>query len=265
MTGYSYLARSFTDPDSSGASIALAAYLQEAGSVLAEWKRASIDAMELQAGDAGLDVGCGTGDEVRLIADRVGATGRAIGVDLSEDLLAIARERTPADVHARFIAADAHALPFADNEFAAARVERTLLHVADPARVVREMARVVRVHGRVLALEPDWDTLVVSSDDVETTRAILDQQRASVPHPRVGRTLARYFVDAGIVPARVDAMAVVIRDAKSARALFLLDRAVERVRTDAARRWLADIDEQAADGAFCAALTGFVVVGTVRR
>ena len=180
MKQHGDLARPFTDPDASGAIASLAAYLQEVGGVLAERKRASIDAMALQRGDAALDVGCGTGDEVRLLAERVGRSGRSVGVDLSEKLLAIARERTPPDVGAEFVAADAHALPFGDGEFAAARVERTLLHVAAPARVVQEVARVVRIGGRVVALEIDWDTLVISSDDAETTREILDAQRAGI-------------------------------------------------------------------------------------
>jgi hypothetical protein len=43
-----------------------------------------------------------------------------------------------------------------------------------------QMARVVRPGGRVVAAEPDWDTLVISSGDQQTTRAILDEHRASV-------------------------------------------------------------------------------------
>jgi SAM-dependent methyltransferase len=265
VTGDIDLARAFADADASGRSQALAAYLDTVGGALAEYKRASIDAMGLRPGDAGLDVGCGTGAEVRLIAERVGASGRAVGVDASADLLMAARERTPAGVAAEFVAADAHALPFADGEFAAARVERTLQHVADPAGVVAEMARVVRPGGRVVAAEPDWDALVVSSDDRQTTRAVLDELVTSSRNPAVGRALAGYFVDAGIAVNTVDAVAVVVRDAAAARALFLLDGAAERVGTDAARRWLHELDEQHARGTFCAALTLFRVVGTQRR
>jgi ubiquinone/menaquinone biosynthesis C-methylase UbiE/GNAT superfamily N-acetyltransferase len=256
------IARAFADADASGSSEALAAYLDTVAGALAEHKRASIDAMGLRPGDAGLDVGCGTGDDVRLIAKRVGASGRAVGVDVSADLLAAARERTPAGVAAEFVAADAHALPFADGEFAAARVERTLQHVADPAGVIAEMARVVRPGGRVVATEPDWGTLVISSGDEQTTRAILDELWASGRNPAVGRAVAGYFADAGIAVNTVDAMAMVIRDATAARAVFLLDGAVERVGTDAARRWLDDLADQSARGAFCAALTMFRIVGT---
>jgi SAM-dependent methyltransferase/GNAT superfamily N-acetyltransferase len=257
------LARAFTDADASGRSEALAAYLDTVGGALAEHKRSSIEAMGLRPGDAGLDVGCGTGDEVRLIAERVGASGRAVGVDVSGDLLAAARERTPAGIAAEFVVADAHALPFADGEFAAARVERTLQHVADPAGAIAQMARVVRPGGRVVAVEPDWDTLVISSADHQTTRAILGELRASGRNPAVGRAVAGYVADAGIAVNTVDAVALVVRDAAAARAFFQLDGAVERVGTDVARRWLDDLGEQSARAAFCAALTLFRVVGTI--
>jgi SAM-dependent methyltransferase len=142
-------------------------------------------------------------------------------------------------------------------------VERTLQHVADPAGVIAEMARVVRPGGRVVAVEPDWDTLVISSADEQTTGAILDELRASGRNPAVGRAVAGHFADAEIAVTTVDAMAAVVRDATAARAVFLLDGAVERVGTDAARRWLDDLGEQSARGAFCAALTVFRVVGTI--
>jgi SAM-dependent methyltransferase len=166
-------------------------------------------------------------------------------------------------VAAEFVVADARALPFADGEFAAARVERTLQHVADPGSVIAEMARVVRAGGRVVAAEPDWDTLVISGGDRQTTRVVLDELRGSTRNPAVGRTVAGHFADAGIAVDAVDAVAPVVRDATAARALFLLDGAAERVGTDVARRWLHDLGEQSARGAFCAAVTVFRIVGTI--
>jgi ubiquinone/menaquinone biosynthesis C-methylase UbiE len=148
----------------------LSSFLDTVSAVMAEQKRETIDAMDVRAGDAGLDVGCGTGDEVRLIAERVGPSGRAVGVDVNEGLLATARERRPGDLEVLFLLADAQALPFADGEFAAARVERALQHMADPSGAIAEMARVVRPGGRVVALEPDWETLVISSRNDRTTR-----------------------------------------------------------------------------------------------
>jgi SAM-dependent methyltransferase len=229
---------------------------------MAEQKRETINAMDLRAGDAGLDVGCGTGDEVRLIAEQVGPSGRAVGVDVNEGLLATARERTPGDPEAVFLLADAQALPFADGEFAAARVERALQHMADPSRAIAEMVRVVRPGGRVVALEPDWETLVISSRDDRTTRAIRDDILGRAVSPTSGRNLGQCFADAGIAVERVMAQALVIRDPATARRLFLLDDAAKRVGTHVAQQWLTALGEATPESGFCAALTQFAVFGT---
>jgi SAM-dependent methyltransferase len=262
MSGRGDIARAFANAGASSSSEALTAYLDAVACVMAEHKRETVEAMGLRPGDAAVDVGCGTGDEVRLIAERVGPSGRAVGVDVNGELLAAARERTPQHLKVAFVAADAHALPFAAGEFAAARVERALQHMVNPGGVVAEMARIVCPGGRVVALEPDWETLVISSGDRHTTRAILDQLRTSSPNPTVGRNLARYFADAGIALETVDAKALVIRDPAAATRLFLLDDAAKRVRTKLAAQWLADLGQQTPQGGFCAALTQFAVVGT---
>jgi hypothetical protein len=54
----------FRDVDSSGDARAFIAYLDEAGKLLAGLKRELIAALDLEAGDAALDVGCGTGDDL---------------------------------------------------------------------------------------------------------------------------------------------------------------------------------------------------------
>jgi ubiquinone/menaquinone biosynthesis C-methylase UbiE len=254
--------RAFAEGHASGGSEVLSTFLDAVSAVMAQQKRETIDAMDLRAGDAGLDVGCGTGDEVRLIAERVGPSGRAVGVDVNEGLLATARERTPGDLEVLFLLADARALPFADGEFAAARVERALQHMADPSGAIAEMARVVRPGGRVVALEPDWETLVISSRDDCTTRAIRDDLLARAVSPTIGRNLGQFFADAGIVVETVRAQALVIRDPATATRLFLLDDAAKRVGTDAANQWLAAVSKDTPESGFCTALTQFAVIGT---
>jgi len=55
-----------------------------------------IELLRLQRGDCVLDVGCGTGLNFSLLEDAVGAEGRIIGIDLSPEMLALARERVAA-------------------------------------------------------------------------------------------------------------------------------------------------------------------------
>ena len=65
------------------------------------------------AGSRVLDVGCGTGGTTLAVARRVGAQGRAVGIDISEPMIAAARARASReDVPARFVCADAGAHAF---------------------------------------------------------------------------------------------------------------------------------------------------------
>jgi SAM-dependent methyltransferase len=83
-----------------------------------------------------LDVGCGTGSYTAALAER---GWDATGVDISEDMLRLARARGIRAVHA-----DATSLPFDDASFDAAISVFTNTDVDDLAAVVREIARVLR-------------------------------------------------------------------------------------------------------------------------
>jgi SAM-dependent methyltransferase len=226
-------------------------------------RRGSIAALGLEPGDAALDVGCGVGDEVRLLAEQVGPQGRAVGLEVNEELVHEARARTDADSSAEFVAADAHAMPFADATFAAARVERALQHMADPAAVVAEMARVVGPGGRIVAMEPDWDTVVLSGDDLDTTRTIARACADQIRHPDAGRRLGEWFAAAGIELVRVEALAIPIRSIAVADQVLGLHDVLVTADPPGMREWLARARRQEDQGAFVAAATGFGALGVV--
>lgn len=107
-----------------------------------------------------LDAGCGPGPGLAALPD----DARAVGLDLSREQLALARERTPA---AALVRGDLAALPFADAAFDTVVSLGALLHVpnADQPAVLDEFARVLRPGGRVLVSDgagewagdnPDW-------------------------------------------------------------------------------------------------------------
>lgn len=97
-----------------------------------------------------LDVGCGTGDEVRALAHAVGPRGRSVGVDASAVMVAEAQHRHAASgLPVAFVVGDAQHLAFADASFDRCRAERVLMHLDDPERALAEMRRVVRSGGRL--------------------------------------------------------------------------------------------------------------------
>jgi ubiquinone/menaquinone biosynthesis C-methylase UbiE len=102
-----------------------------------------------------IEVGCGNGAFTEeLIAHRVPLEVTA--VDPSEGQLSFARTR-PAAKLAQFREADAQALPFPNRSFDAAAMALVITFIPDPAKAVREMARVVRPGGLVATYM--WDTL----------------------------------------------------------------------------------------------------------
>jgi SAM-dependent methyltransferase len=105
----------------------------------------------LRRGDRALDVGCGPGSLTEPLVDLLGAD-HVSAVDPSEPFVAAARSRFPAvDVRQ----GSAEALPFDDGTFDAALAQLVVHFMTDPVGGFREMARVTRPGGVVLASV--WD------------------------------------------------------------------------------------------------------------
>jgi SAM-dependent methyltransferase len=92
-----------------------------------------------------LDIGCGSGYAAAM-AQRLGAD--VTGLDITPELLAIARERVPS---ARFVAGDMDDLPFDGEEFDVAVAFNAFQFARDPLGAVREAGRVIRPGGAVAA------------------------------------------------------------------------------------------------------------------
>ncbi|MGF1481243.1 MAG: bifunctional demethylmenaquinone methyltransferase/2-methoxy-6-polyprenyl-1,4-benzoquinol methylase UbiE [Cyanophyceae cyanobacterium] len=105
------------------------------------WKLMAVKWCEPQAGDVALDLCCGSGDLALLLAQRVGKTGKVVGVDFSPEQLAIASQRTAA---IDWIVADALSLPFAENFFDCATMGYGLRNVTDIPRCLQELRRVLK-------------------------------------------------------------------------------------------------------------------------
>lgn len=259
----------FADVDRTDAPGALTGYLDAVRGVgaVAEWKRLSLDLLEPRPGAVLLDVGCGTGEDVLALADLVAPGGRVLGLDRSATMLEEARRRVGDRPDVGFREGDAADLPLPDADLDGARAERVLLHVDDPAAVVREMLRVVRPGGRVVVAEPDWSTLVIDAPDPATGRVVAGAASARFRSPFVGQTLRRLLRQAGAEDVAVAARTLLIDDPATAEGLFQIEDAARRAVDDGlleaaeARAWLDGVGRAGAAGDLLVAMTAFMVSG----
>jgi ubiquinone/menaquinone biosynthesis C-methylase UbiE len=106
------------------------------------YKQTMLNLLDVRIGQSVLEVGCGTGDDARDIARFVGPTGHVTGLDYSEAMIEVARERSQAsDLPVEFQLGDAQNLIFADSSFDRYRAEKMLMHVSDPKKAITEAVR----------------------------------------------------------------------------------------------------------------------------
>lgn len=258
----------FSAVDDAGDPASFVHYLDRMSGHLDEVKQRILHALAVVEGHIVLDVGCGTGDDARDLSALVGPSGRVIGLDASTTMVREARRRaTGLRLPVEFGIGDAHALPFAAASFDACRAERVLQHLHQPALAVREMARVTRAGGRVVACEPDWQTLVVDHPDHALTQRILDFRAGTLESPWIGRRLARLMRCTGLVGISVTVVSIAFGLADTLD-VFRLDVTLRRAAqagvitaTDTSR-WLAGLAETADMGCLVAAATCFLVKGS---
>ncbi|MFI7435802.1 methyltransferase domain-containing protein [Micromonospora haikouensis] len=168
-------------------------YLDAAADTAAglDYKRRFVASLDVRVGQAVADIGCGPGTDLARLADAVGEDGVVVGVDRDPRMLEEARRRLAGRSNVRLSPGDIHGLPIADADVDRARVDRVLQHVADPARAIREVRRVLRPGGLFGMAEPDWDTLAVADADVDTSRRFARFVAGRVRNPTVGRELVR--------------------------------------------------------------------------
>lgn len=102
----------------------------------------------VRPGDRMLDVGCGTGIVTRRAAEIIGAHGTLVGLDISPDMLAVARKASiPAGVAVDWIEGDATTMPFENGQFDVVLCQFAFMFMADKTAALREMRRVLVPEG----------------------------------------------------------------------------------------------------------------------
>ncbi len=154
----------------------------------------------LRADHRFLEVGCGPGFLTGAVATLL-PRGRAVGLDLSEEMMAVARTVVaPEHPNLDFEQGSATALPFADDSFDFAYSRLVYQHLDDPGAALAEARRVVKPGGKVCVLDIDdgWLSLHPPCPAFEAfTQRVIEAKARQGGDRLVGRTLAWQMGRAG--------------------------------------------------------------------
>ena len=140
-----------------------------------------------------LDVGCGSGWATRLLSGYA-SNGQVTGIDISDEMIRVARESSNAFPNAEFELASAEHLPFADNEFTHAFSMESLYYYANIPQALAEIHRVLRTGGLFVAvMDLYWES--------EATHQWIDTLKVPVELLSV-EDYRSLFVDAGFISIR---------------------------------------------------------------
>ncbi len=155
---------------------------------------------DLRDGDVVLDLGSGAGADVLLSARRVAPTGRAIGLDMTDEMLVLARANAAAAgvENVEFVKGYLEDLPLADASVDVVISNCVINLSGDKPRVLREAARVLRPGGRFAISD------VVADPDMDAaTRADMAQWTGCVAGALTREEFERSLADAGLVDIEV--------------------------------------------------------------
>lgn len=253
----------FRDVDASG-SDELIGYLDQSVAFGEAGKLTSFDAQGIRLGMSVLDLGCGTGEDVRRLAAVVGERGHVVGVDASARMVETARNRG-VPPNARFEIASAHALPFAAESFDACRADRVFQHLERGEEAAAELLRVLKPGGNAMLIDQDWETVVVAGVPKEPTRTIVRAFVDDLANGWAGRSNASLLRKAGFSNVQVvggvstfdlgPAFAFVLNPALAcARRAGLLDEQQEQ-------EWLLALLDAQRTGTFYYSVNVYVTLG----
>jgi SAM-dependent methyltransferase len=153
----------------------------------------AIALMQVSMDSRVLDVGCGSGWATRLLADYA-VNGRVTGIDISDEMVNLARESSRSHPHTDFEVASAEKLPFPDNEFTHAFSMESLYYYRNIPKALKEIQRVLKPGGSFFAVvDLYWEN--------EATHQWIDTLKVPVELLSIDdyRSL---FIDAGFVNIR---------------------------------------------------------------
>lgn len=217
----------------------------------------TLAALGVRPGERILDAGCGPGLLTAELARLSGETGQVLAVDKSADMLALARERCTRQPQVSFREGPIELLEAEEAAFDAAACTQVLLYVEDVPGVLAALHRLLRPGGRIVVVETDWRSCVLSSEDFALTEVMIQAWDDAVPSPNLPVRLAPLLRSAGFNAVRIEPVPIVdtslMPDGCSQNMIDLfIHKAIGqgRVEEARAREWLEALHGQAQRGEY---------------
>lgn len=176
-------------------------------------------------------------------------------------MLALAVQTNVELVHAR-----GAALPFEDASFDAAVATQVYEFVEDLSTALAELHRVLRVGGRALIFDTDWDSLIWHSRNSARMQRVLGGWRRRVADPYLPRTLAPRLRAAGFEVTRREVLAIFDptgdKDSYSAHQISHLGASAIGVPPGEIDAWAADLRDLAGTGDYFFSLNRYIFLAT---
>jgi arsenite methyltransferase len=155
---------------------------------------------DLHEGETVLDLGSGAGADVLISARRVGPTGRAIGLDMTDEMLALARENAESAgaSNAEFVKGHIEEIPLADASVDVVISNCVINLSGDKGAVLREVARVLRPGGRFAVSD-----VIADPDMDEATRRDMQQWTGCVAGALTRAEFESALAAAGLVDVEI--------------------------------------------------------------
>jgi arsenite methyltransferase len=155
---------------------------------------------DLHPGETVLDLGSGAGADVLISARRVGAVGRAIGLDMTDEMLALARANAAAAgvENVEFVQGYLEEIPLPDASVDVVISNCVINLAADKRVVLAEAARVLRPGGRFAVSD------VIADDDMDAaTRADMQQWTGCIAGALTEAEFRTALADAGLTDIEI--------------------------------------------------------------
>lgn len=186
-------------------------HLVEQAAVYAPEANELFDLVGVEPGIAAIDVGCGVMGVLHLLAERIGTSGRVVGLDREPRILEAGRGLAETRALAvEFIEADAAASGLPRDAYDLVHARTVLLNVSNPREILAEMIRIARPGGIVAIQEPDASAWACDPPhpafDI-LRMEIINAYRRTGKDFNIGRRAARMLRDMGLEDVRVRATA----------------------------------------------------------